>query len=255
MIWLAWTACGVEDIPPGWEDAQPVAALSQAECDGSASDTDVAPTVAADLGADPLVVDAGAVPFRCAQEVEAFWKQDGGTVEVLLQPRDMDPASVARCDCAYDFEITVGSPSPAAERLVVWRRADGYGGNDTTPERIGEVPSPCADRDGGALVTLDVVGESFTFWSTDGAFIDSALDDLATGHDMLPLFGQVVEGTDCDAQWSWHVDAAEMSWADFAIELCDARPSYIEANLADWIDQVGQWCPWSGTVTAVDDRR
>lgn len=254
MTWLlALAACG-PDLPPGWEDARPVEELVQTECGGSG--TDVAPAVSADLGADPLLVEASAVPFRCGQEVEAFWKQDGGVVEVLVQPIDMRPRVIPDCDCRYDLQITVGTPDPAAEELVLWRRSDAYEGTAPPPEEVGRVPSAlCADRSGGALVTIDVVGESFTLWSTDDAFIDGALADLATDHSMLPLFGQVVAGTDCDAQWSWHVDAADQSWADLAIELCDGTPSYVEGHLTEWIDQVGSWCPWSGTATAVDDRR
>ena len=47
----------------------------------------------------------------------------------------------------------------------------------------------------------------------------------------------------------------DMTFADLAIELCDGCPSHIEDDKTYWIETVGQYCPWSARVTAVDDRR
>ncbi len=138
MWWLSLVGCGA-DLPAGWEDAEPVASLSQGECAGSPYDTGVVVEVEADFGADPLEVDASNVHFRCEQDVEAFWKQDGATVEVLVQPIDMNPSVVARCDCLYDLEIVVGSPEGEVSEVVVWRRWDAL--NDPNdPVEVGRVP-------------------------------------------------------------------------------------------------------------------
>jgi hypothetical protein len=148
--------------------------------------------------------------------------------------------------------------------LSVWLMVACFGGSDTddgdsdvcTPDCI-DTDDACADRTGGAFVTFQIAGEeSFTTWTTNDAFIETAQAHLAAGTTQIPVFDDVIAGTDCaDPQWSWHVDPAAVSWADVTIELCDARPSYIEANLDAWIAEVGQWCPWSAVVTAVDDRR
>jgi hypothetical protein len=48
--------------------------------------------------------------------------------------------------------------------------------------------------------------------------------------------------------WSWHV--ANVSLVEAAIELCDGRPSMVEANLDYWLNTVGRFCPWSSYVYA-----
>lgn len=116
------------------------------------------------------------------------------------------------------------------------------------------VPSPpvCSDRTGGACITFQVVDDQITLWITNEAFIAQAETLLETGGSMVPNFGQVIAGSDVDAAWSWHVDPVQMEWADVTIEVCDATPSYIEANLDAWINEVGNWCPWSAQVLAVE---
>merc|ERR1719245_509569 len=74
---------------------------------------------------------------------------------------------------------------------------------------------------------------------------------------MIPVFNKVMLGTDCDKQWSWHVDPADTGgWVDLATEVCDASPQYIEENGKAWTNSPGRWCPWSvSDVLAVEDRR
>ncbi len=43
--------------------------------------------------------------------------------------------------------------------------------------------------------------------------------------------------------------------AEVTIELCDGTPSYVEAHLDEWIEQVGRYCPWSARLVALEDRR
>ncbi|MEQ1570071.1 MAG: hypothetical protein ABMA64_30840 [Myxococcota bacterium] len=137
MMVLTLFACGV-DLPPGWEDAVPVESLAQQPCGGSPYDTGISSIVTAELAADPLTVDATAVPFRCAQDVEGFWKESGDQVDVLVQPIDMDPRQVAGCDCLYDLAIVVGSPDAAPSAVTLWRRWDSL--NDPNdPVKVGEV--------------------------------------------------------------------------------------------------------------------
>jgi hypothetical protein len=113
----------------------------------------------------------------------------------------------------------------------------------------------CAERSGGALITFAMCDETLIVWSTAPAFIDQALALLAAGEQLIPSFESLRDGTDCDAQWSWHVDPVAMSFAELAIELCDGCPSHIEDDKDYWLGTVGQYCPWSARVVAVDDRR
>lgn len=48
--------------------------------------------------------------------------------------------------------------------------------------------------------------------------------------------------------WSWHL--SQPTLAEAAIELCDGRPSMVEANLAYWLDTVKSFCPWGSYAYA-----
>jgi hypothetical protein len=116
-------------------------------------------------------------------------------------------------------------------------------------------PSLCEARSGGALITFDVAGETLSVWITDAAFIGEAHRLLDAGERRIPSFATLHDGTDCDPQWGWHVDPEDVEWADFTIELCDGRPSDIEADEAYWLGTVGQYCPWGAEILSIDDRR
>lgn len=49
-------------------------------------------------------------------------------------------------------------------------------------------------------------------------------------------------------RWSWHFGSVDL--VDSAIELCDGRPSMVEANLDYWLNTVGRFCPWASFVHA-----
>ena len=38
--------------------------------------------------------------------------------------------------------------------------------------------------------------------------------------------------------------------AEVTIELCDGRPSMVEADLGYWLRRVGSFCPWGSYVHA-----
>jgi len=50
--------------------------------------------------------------------------------------------------------------------------------------------------------------------------------------------------------WSWHIDPERWDLVEDSIELCDGRPSFVEADLDTWLGTVGQFCPWSSFVVA-----
>jgi hypothetical protein len=122
------------DLPAGWEDAEPIADFTQTECAGDAYDTGVTPEVAATAATDGVDVAATQVAFRCAQDVEGFWRASGDAADVLLQPVDMNPTSVAKCDCLYDFAMLVPTD---ASNVTVYSRGDHKSGRDDEPAEVG----------------------------------------------------------------------------------------------------------------------
>ncbi|CAL1147102.1 unnamed protein product [Cladocopium goreaui] len=122
----------------------------------------------------------------------------------------------------------------------------------------------CAQRQGGAFITLQIgagsTAQHTLQWLEDDTFINVAIKH-ATGtlrgsrkKGAIPIFNRVLNGTDCDETWSWHVDPKEVSWAEVATEVCDASPGYIEKN-SGWLTSPGKWCPWTVSVLRVEDRR
>jgi hypothetical protein len=120
--------CG-PDLPAGWEEAQPVDDLAQSACAGDPYDAPD-PEVTSALEADPLQVRARRIAFRCDQDVEGFWQQAGDAVEVLVQPRDMNPGRVAKCDCLYTLDIEVGALETPPSAVSVYRRSDNLNDNN-----------------------------------------------------------------------------------------------------------------------------
>ena len=119
---------------------------------------------------------------------------------------------------------------------------------DSAPPADSEL---CAENTGGALITFEVATETFTGWFTDADFIAEAKALAAAGETRVPVFEEVIAGASCDAQWNFRVDPSAVHFADATIELCDGRPSYIDENLTDWLEQVGSWCPWGAEVVSV----
>ena len=48
--------------------------------------------------------------------------------------------------------------------------------------------------------------------------------------------------------WNWHLSDATLT--EVAIELCDGKPSMVEANLNYWLNTVKSFCPWGSYVHA-----
>uniref|UniRef100_A0A7S4QT50 BP74 N-terminal domain-containing protein n=1 Tax=Alexandrium monilatum TaxID=311494 RepID=A0A7S4QT50_9DINO len=164
-------------------------------------------------------------------------------------------AATAAPDCGYrvggafvTLSIAGGSGSPAGPCPL----ADGGNcSNDTA--------SPNTTALGPSLWGAALRRFTVRQWLVDEDFIDNAIVRLAGGSNlsMIPIFNRIILGTDCDEQWSWHVDPADVGgWAEIAVEVCDATPEYIQKNRQEWIRSPGAWCPWSVQgVISVDDRR
>lgn len=117
------------------------------------------------------------------------------------------------------------------------------------------VPHPYA---GGVLATFEVTGETFQVWVTNEATIEQ-LFAMQRGESMAnipngPIHRSPGQG-DHNAPWNWHLDPELTHMAEVTIELCDGAPSFVEANVDYFVDEVGQYCPWAAELLALEDYR
>lgn len=137
---VALAACGTgdnpgndPDLPGGWDDAMRLDSLSQSECAGTPGDEPE--NVSATGRPDGLHIDYRRAPFRCSQAVEGFVRRRDAATDVLIQPVEMHPTSVAKCDCVYDIGFTLEIPMEH-HTVSVFRRADELN-DDTNPVLAG----------------------------------------------------------------------------------------------------------------------
>ncbi len=109
---------------------------------------------------------------------------------------------------------------------------------------------------GGVLAVFAVQEERFALFVTNPATCEQLIA-LRDGRSQASIpNGRVRRGqVSYNRPWSWHIDPEDVAMAEAAIELCDARPSYIEAHLDEWLDTVVRFCPWSARLVSVTDYR
>jgi hypothetical protein len=95
---------------------------------------------------------------------------------------------------------------------------------------------------------IEVEGERFRLRTTNLATA-SALDARRRSGTVGVVAGRLVRGDgEFNGPWSWHLDPASIEVPDAAIELCDGRPSMVQADLDYWVDTVRAFCPWAARV-------
>ena len=136
-------------------------------------------------------------------------------------------------------------------RLVIMAAALALGCGSKSPS----APTPLA---GGVLATFAVSGEQFKVWITNPIAIGRVLA-LRRGEAPAGFpSGRLLRGSgraEHNAPYSWHLDADDIEIVDLAIELCDGRPSYVEANLAEYADRISRYCPWGARLVDLADYR
>jgi hypothetical protein len=104
---------------------------------------------------------------------------------------------------------------------------------------------------GPVIVTFEVVDEEYRILITDPNNIAIALQLLA-GDPLAPRIpnGLVVRGDDggVNTGYGWHIDPESLEFADLTIEICDGRPSDVEAGSISG----DRFCPWEAEVVSVD---
>ena len=95
-------------------------------------------------------------------------------------------------------------------------------------------------------------------WVTNPQTLQQLLD-LRDGKSSANIpNGRILRGPgqgDHNAPYSWHLDPEEIEMAEFTIEICDGRPSFVEANVGEFVDNVRRYCPWSARLVELQDFR
>lgn len=100
----------------------------------------------------------------------------------------------------------------------------------------------------GARFRIEVSGERFVVEVETDAQVQELEARRQSGAVGVIIGGLLAGDGGFNAPWGWHMDPATVHTADMAIELCDGRPSMVEADLAYWLGTVGQFCPWGAKV-------
>lgn len=98
-----------------------------------------------------------------------------------------------------------------------------------------------------AVVTFEVAGQgSYSIELVSDELIAHVAELQAGGEDGRIPIGLIVRDGDggVNAPWTWHIDPATLEFADFAIEVCDGLPAYVE----DGTLTSDTYCPWSAEV-------
>ena len=125
------TACGAQ-LPKGWENAERVT-LTQREMGTPLPDAQESLEVTP--GSKAVDVRLLNARFRCEQAVEGYVRRSTGRIELLVQPEDMNPSSVPKCDALYDVRVSLPATGGAQE-VSVHRRPDSIGG-EQEPRLVG----------------------------------------------------------------------------------------------------------------------
>jgi len=123
------------------------------------------------------------------------------------------------------------------------------------------VPTPLPTANplqGGVLATFRMGEQTFHVWITNAQTIQQLLDLQAGKSDAKIPNGKILRGPgqgNHNAPYTWHLDPQDIEMAEFTIEVCDAEPNYIEANVAEFVDVVKRYCPWSVELDSLIDYR
>jgi hypothetical protein len=147
-----------------------------------------------------------------------------------------------------------GRPVPLLRALLVTFTSAALAAGAGCSSKV--APSP--DLAGGVVATFESTGERFKVFVKNAA----AIERLIAIRNGAPL-GQIpnariLRGAGAgahNAPRAWHLDPDDIQIVDAAIELCDGRPSYVDAHVADYVDVIGRYCPWGARLVKLDDYR
>jgi hypothetical protein len=117
----------------------------------------------------------------------------------------------------------------------------------------GAVTPAAARANGAAYFNMrDITGANFVIELTRPAVIQEARDIVNSGAAKIVIGRIIKTSARYNPQWDFHYNPDTVSFADAAIEVCDATTPYVE----DHLDEAGgpflpglYWCPWTGRLT------
>ena len=123
----------------------------------------------------------------------------------------------------------------AAVALVAFAASAG-GCHSSAPQ-----PTPVA-RD----FVVDVAGERFVLRANDAETARLATDNMQGRNSRFPIGPLRAGNGGFNSPWTWHFDPDAVRFVEAAVEVCDGRPSYVEAHQADY----PTYCPWGAHVVS-----
>ena len=138
LVSLVLFATACSQLPSEWASANVVENFTQSAC---APLPELEARGGERLAVQPagtgrLRVEYRNAHFRCEQKVTAYAKVNGSAVDVLVQPADMNPSSVAKCNCLYDIAFEVPGLAAGTYDVLLQRRWDDRN-SPNDPVRIG----------------------------------------------------------------------------------------------------------------------
>lgn len=183
----------------------------------------------------------------------------GGAARVA--PREgCEPEEVPVCrgDCSSDAEVTIDEVvrsvliALGAAPLSACANADANNDEQVTIDEIvagvGRLLEGCP-LGSGALYEVHACGEPFRVLLRQPQAIEEAERILAGSEPQKIVIGELRPGNgNFNGPWRWHLEPCSVGFAEAAIELCDGCPSYVEEHLAEWLEVVRRYCPWSAQL-------
>jgi len=102
--------------------------------------------------------------------------------------------------------------------------------------------------------TFRVDDETFKVRITNSKTIEDIVDVWQRTSSATIPNGALLPGSgdgDYNKPWSWHLDSEDIEMAEVTTEVCSAKPSEVEANLDEWLNNVRRYCPWSAELIAL----
>jgi hypothetical protein len=95
---------------------------------------------------------------------------------------------------------------------------------------------------------MTIAGESLRLWITNTAFINEMAQNVGGEAPRQPIL-DLLDGRDCDPQYTWHANPSTARFATAQMDICAAWPSVVEDNKDLWVNS--DWCPEMAHVVAV----
>jgi hypothetical protein len=191
-----------------------------------------------------------------------------GVLALALWPADAVAGNAPACggDCSGDGRVVVSELITAVRinlestpiDACTAADADASGTVDVSEivQAVGHALRGCVIEDGAVFIIRacasaeDPDGQVFRALIRDPSVIATAESLIGPGPQLI-IAGSLIAGDGgFNGPWSWHLDPDTIAFADFAIELCDGCPMFVEEDLDYWLGTVGQYCPWSTEVLA-----